>query len=60
MGLFDLQPEGHFGRLGSALTLGGIWNTEVVPTSRTLVIAVLIAIAIGAVIVVGGGHDVAR
>ncbi len=53
VGLFDLQPEGHFGRLGSALTLGGIWNTEVVPTSRTLVIAVLIAIVIGAVIVVG-------
>jgi hypothetical protein len=51
--LFDLQPEGHFGRLGSALTLGGIWNTEVVPTSRTLVLTVLIAIAIGAVIVVG-------
>ncbi len=53
VGLFDLQPEGHFGRLGSALTLGGVWNTEVVPTSRTLVIAVLIAIVIGAVIVVG-------
>lgn len=53
VGLFDLQPEGHFGRLGSALTLGGIWNTEVVPTSRTLLLAVLIAILIGAVIVVG-------
>ena len=53
VGLFDLQPEGHFGRLGSVLTLGGIWNTEVVPTSRTLLLAVLIAVAIGAVIVVG-------
>lgn len=51
--LFELQPEGHFGRLGSALTLGGVWNTEVVPTSRTLWIAVLIAVVIGAVIVVG-------
>ena len=53
VGLFDLQSEGHFGHLGSALTLGGIWNTEVVPTSRTLLITVLIAILIGAVIVVG-------
>ena len=53
VGLFDIQPEGHFGRLGSALTLGGIWNTEVVPTSRTLLLTVLIAIAVGAVIVVG-------
>lgn len=53
VGLFELQPEGHFGRLGSALTLGGIWNTEVVPTSRTLWLAVAIAVAIGAVIVVG-------
>lgn len=53
VGLFELQSEGHFGRVGSALTLGGIWNTEVVPTSRTLWLAVLIAIAIGAVMVVG-------
>ena len=51
--LFDLESEGHFGRLGSALTLGGVWNTEVVPTSRTLWLAVLIAIAIGAVMFVG-------
>ncbi len=54
VGLFELQAEGHFGRLGSALTLGGIWNTEVVPTSRTLLIAVLIAVVIGAVMIVGG------
>lgn len=53
VGLFDLQAEGHFGKLGSALTLGGIWNTEVVPTSRTLWIAVALALVIGAVTVVG-------
>jgi hypothetical protein len=53
VGLFDLQPEGHFGRLGSALTLGGIWNTEVVPTSRTLLLTVFIAVVIGAVVAVG-------
>lgn len=53
VGLFDLQSEGHFGKLGSALTVGGIWNTEVVPTSRTLVIAVVIAMLIAAVMVIG-------
>ena len=51
--LFGLQSEGHFGRLGSALTLGGIWNTEVVPTSRTLVIAVLIGVVIAVVMLIG-------
>lgn len=51
--LFELQGEGHFGRLGSALTLGGIWNTEVVPTSRTLVLTVVLAAMIGLVIATG-------
>ena len=53
VGLFDLQSEGHLGKLGSALTLGGIWNTEVVPTSRTLLIAVVSAVLIGAVMLIG-------
>jgi hypothetical protein len=53
VGLFDLQSEGHFGKLGSALTLGGIWNTEVVPTSRTLVIAVFVAVVMAVVMVIG-------
>lgn len=53
VGLFDLQAEGSLGKLGSALTLGGIWNTEVVPTSRTLVIAVVFSVVIGAVILAG-------
>lgn len=51
--LFALQGEGHFGRLGSALTLGGIWNSEVVPTSRTLALAVVLAAVIGLVIIIG-------
>lgn len=51
--LFDLQGEGYFGRLGSALSLGGIWNTDVVPTSRTLLVAVVIGIALAAVMIVG-------
>lgn len=53
VGLFEAQGEGHFGRLGSVLTLGGIWNSEVVPTSRTLGLTVAIAAVIGIVIVVG-------
>ncbi len=51
--LFEAQAEGHFGRLGSVLTLGGIWNTEVVPTSRTLGLTVVLAFVIGAVIIAG-------
>ncbi len=51
--LFQVQGEGHFGRLGSALTLGGIWNSEVVPTSRALVLTVVLAVAIASVILIG-------
>ncbi|MGA8988669.1 hypothetical protein [Aeromicrobium sp.] len=51
--LFDVQSEGWFGRLGSALSLGGVWNTEVVPTSRTLPIAALIGILL-ALVMIGG------
>jgi hypothetical protein len=51
--LFDLQGEGSLGKLGSALTLGGIWNTDVVPTSRTLVTAVVLAALLGALMIVG-------
>lgn len=53
VGLFELQSEGSFGRLGSALTLGGIWNTEVVPASRTLILAVVLSVVIGAVMIAG-------
>lgn len=53
VGLFEVQGEGRFGRLGSALTLGGIWNTEVVPTSRTLSLALLTSVVMGLVIIVG-------
>lgn len=50
---FELQPEGAFGRLGSALTLGGIWNTEVVPTSRTLTLTLVLGLVMAAVMLVG-------
>ncbi len=51
--LFELQGEGFLGRLGSALTLGGIWNTEVVPTSRTLPLTMVIAVVIAVVMAAG-------
>ena len=51
--LFDVQSEGHLGRLGSALSLGGIWNTDVVPASRGLALAVVFAAMIWAVMLVG-------
>lgn len=53
VGLFEGQAEGMFGRLGSAVTLGGIWNTEVVPTSRTLPLAVVLAVVMGLVMLRG-------
>lgn len=51
--LFDAQPEGPFGRLGAVLALGGIWNTEVVPTSRTTVVAAVLVAVLWAAMVVG-------
>lgn len=53
VGLFELQGEGWFGRLGSALTLGGIWNIDVVPTSRTLALALFVGLVMAAVMVFG-------
>ena len=50
---FAIQPEGPLGRIGAALSLGGIWNTEVVPTSRTLVIATVLTAMMWAVMAVG-------
>ncbi|GAA3534816.1 hypothetical protein GCM10022234_34550 [Aeromicrobium panaciterrae] len=51
--LFAARGEGHLGRAGSVLTLGGIWNSEVVPTSRTLGLTAVLAALIGVVVLVG-------
>lgn len=53
VGLFELQSEGLFGHVGSALSLGGIWNVDVVPTSRTLVLAMVLAVVLWGVMLVG-------
>ncbi len=51
--LFDVQPEGRFSRLAAALSLGGIWNIDVVPPSRGMLIGLILAIVIWSVILVG-------
>jgi hypothetical protein len=51
--LFDAQPELGLGRLGAVLSLGGIWNTEVVPTSRTLVSSAVLVVALWVLVLLG-------
>ncbi len=53
VGAFALQPEAGLGRLGAALTLGGIWNTDVVPESRDLVTATVFCLILIAVMALG-------
>jgi hypothetical protein len=50
---FAVEPEGWLGRLGAVLSLGGVWNAEVVPDSRDTPIALLGVITIVAMVVVG-------
>ncbi|MFY0405758.1 hypothetical protein [Solicola sp. PLA-1-18] len=52
---FSLQPEAGVGRLGAALSLGGVWNTEVVPDSRTLAVAPVLVVLVWAVVLAGVG-----
>lgn len=51
--LFASQPEGGFGLLGTVLSLGGIWNAEVVPSSRGTVVSLIVWLALGSVIIAG-------
>ncbi|WP_147543664.1 hypothetical protein [Aeromicrobium massiliense] len=51
--LFDAQPELGLGRLGAVLSLGGIWNTEVVPVSRTLFSSAVLVVALWLLVLVG-------
>ena len=50
---FAVEPEGWLGRLGAMLSLGGVWNAEVVPDSRDTPIALLGLLTIGAMVVIG-------
>lgn len=51
--LFDAQPELGLGRLGAVLSLGGIWNTEVVPVSRTLFSSAVLVVATWLLVLLG-------
>lgn len=53
VGAFALRPEAGLGRLGAALSLGGIWNADVVPDSRDLVTATVFCLLLWAVMGVG-------
>ncbi len=50
---FAIQSDGPLGRLWSALSLGGIWNADVVPGSRELWTTVLLVAAGWVVMAVG-------
>ncbi|MGH1562740.1 hypothetical protein [Mumia sp. DW29H23] len=50
---FALQPEAGLGRVGAALSLGGIWNVDVVPDSRDLPAATIFCLVLWAVMAVG-------
>jgi hypothetical protein len=50
---YDAQPEGHLGRWGAVLTLGGAWNRDVVPGSRQTWLTLVVLVVMAAVMVVG-------
>ncbi|MGJ9423326.1 hypothetical protein [Aeromicrobium sp. CF3.5] len=50
---FSLQSDGPLGRLWSALSLGGIWNGDVVPASRGLWTTALLVLVGWAVMALG-------
>ncbi|KHL19176.1 hypothetical protein CLV56_0173 [Mumia flava] len=50
---FALRAEGMLGTLGTALSLGGVWNAQVVPTSRTLATAAIATALLVAVVTLG-------
>ncbi|GAA2070344.1 hypothetical protein GCM10009821_04210 [Aeromicrobium halocynthiae] len=51
--LFALRGQGLLGHLGAALSLGGIWNGEVVDATRGAFPAVLLVVGVWVVAVVG-------
>ncbi|WP_344198708.1 hypothetical protein [Aeromicrobium alkaliterrae] len=53
---FAAQSEGPLGRLGALLSLGGIWNSEVVPSSRTTVVSAVLVVVLLLVVVLGVVH----
>jgi hypothetical protein len=53
VGAFAARAEAGLGTLGSLAALGGIWNAEAVPGSRTTLFAIVATIALVAVVAAG-------
>jgi hypothetical protein len=53
VGAFAARAEPGLGTLGSLLSLGGIWNADAVPASRTTVFAVVAAVVLLGVVALG-------
>jgi uncharacterized integral membrane protein len=50
---FRAQGEGYLGTGGAIASLGGIWNAEVVPGSRTTLVSAVLVVLLLALVVVG-------
>lgn len=53
---FAAQPEGPLGHVGALASLGGVWSTEVVPTSRTTVVTAVLVVVLLLVVAIGVVH----
>jgi hypothetical protein len=53
VGAFAARAEPGLGTLGSLLSLGGMWNGDAVPASRTTVFAVIAAVVLLGVVALG-------
>lgn len=58
--LFEARAEGVLGRVGSLLSLGGIWNADAVPASRTTLLGGVGAVLVLSVVVLGAAARTAR
>ena len=53
---FGLRSEPWLGPVGTALSLGGIWNADAVPASRSIGWAAVATLGLLLVVAVGAGH----
>lgn len=53
---FGVRSEPWLGPVGTALSLGGIWNADAVPASRTIGWAAVATLGLLLVVAVGAGH----
>lgn len=53
--VFALRSEGLLGHVGTAFSLGGIWNADVVPEGRGSILVVVLTVTVWAVALLGLG-----